>query len=44
MRPWLLLAAGLAQAAPSDATVVYYNARMALQEDAPLEGVPRLQH
>lgn len=39
MRPWLLLAAGLAQAAPSDATVVYYNARMALQEDAPLEAV-----
>ncbi len=40
MRGLLLLGLGLAaQAAPSDATVVYYNARMAMQEDAPLEAV-----
>ena len=39
MSPWLLLIAGLARAAPSDATIVYYNSRMALQEDAPLESV-----
>jgi len=37
--PWLLLVAGLAHGAPSDATVVYYNARMALEDDAPLEAV-----
>jgi hypothetical protein len=37
--PWLLLAVGLATAAPSDATVVYYNARLALREDAALEAV-----
>lgn len=39
MTPWLLLALGLATAAPSDATVVYYNARMAMREDAALEAV-----
>ena len=39
MSPWLLLAVGLAAAAPSDATVVYYNARLALREDAALEAV-----
>ena len=39
MTPWLLFVAGLAHGAPSDATVVYYNARMALEEDAPLEAV-----
>lgn len=35
----MLLAVGLAAAAPSDATVVYYNARMAMREDAALEAV-----
>lgn len=33
----LLLVAGLAAAEPSDATLVYYNARMALREERPLE-------
>ena len=36
---WWLLVIGLATAEPSDATVIYYNARMALREGHALEAV-----